>query len=144
MCGIAGAFRHGLSRDNALETAKKMSDTLAHRGPDGQGSFVDNHILLGHRRLAIIDVEGSAQPLSNPTRGTHLAFNGEIYNYRELRKRLEAQGASFHTQGDTEVVLVERGLHVAQLEPEEAQVLVEVAHAARHVVAAEGDEYLKL
>lgn len=87
---------------NALE---EMTNLLAHRGPDGRGIYFDDFIGLGHQRLAIIDIEGGAQPMSDMTGRFHLIFNGEIYNYRELRKGLEAKGHTFRTNSDTEVLL---------------------------------------
>jgi asparagine synthase (glutamine-hydrolysing) len=109
MCGIAGAIaspRSGVTR----ETLARMLDSLAHRGPDGHGAEEFQapngyRVLLGHRRLAIIDPVGSPQPMCDRDAQLALTFNGEIYNFRALRERLEARGARFRTGGDTEVLL---------------------------------------
>jgi asparagine synthase (glutamine-hydrolysing) len=109
MCGIAGAITHprsGVTR----ETLTRMLDSIAHRGPDGHGAEEfhapsGHRVLLGHRRLAIIDPVGSPQPMCDREARLALTFNGEIYNFRALRERLEARGARFRTGGDTEVVL---------------------------------------
>lgn len=84
---------------------ERMTSALHHRGPDGQGYFVNGGIGVGHRRLSIIDVEGGAQPLSNEDGSLHVVFNGEIYNYRELREELSAFGHRFKTRSDTEVIV---------------------------------------
>lgn len=99
MCGIVGFMDHKLDR-RVLEA---MMNRIIHRGPDGSGMYLDSSVALGHRRLAIIDVHGGAQPMSKE----HLVciFNGEIYNYRELRNALEEKGHVFQTQSDTEVLL---------------------------------------
>lgn len=109
MCGIAGIFRYG---DNAplvdLAELERMRDRMATRGPDGAGEWLsaDGRVGLAHRRLAIIDLsEAGAQPMVDPATGNVIVFNGEIYNYRELRRGLEAQSAVFHSQSDTEVLL---------------------------------------
>src|SRR5688500_20241548 len=82
-----------------------MCDLLAHRGPDGSGSFVEGPVGLGHRRLAIIDLSASGrQPMASVPQGLWITFNGEIYNFRELRSRLEQRGHTFRTQTDTEVL----------------------------------------
>jgi asparagine synthase (glutamine-hydrolysing) len=102
MCGIAGIS----GQDVQLVT--RMTERLAHRGPDGEGVFHDEHVTLGHRRLSILDLsERGAQPMPY-RRGEDdhvLVCNGEIYNFRELRSELEAEGAHFRSQSDTEVVL---------------------------------------
>jgi len=90
-----------------------MMDVLAHRGPDGQGHYThtfagpagQGHVSLGHRRLSIIDVAGGAQPLANEDESAWIVFNGEIYNYLELRARLQASGHAFRTHSDTETIL---------------------------------------
>ena len=108
MCGIAGI--HGLEAFDGLNDATRrvglMVDALAHRGPDAEGVWTDQeHVVLGHRRLSILDTgEGANQPfvIGDDT----LVFNGEVYNYLELRRELEGEGAHrFVTHGDTEVVL---------------------------------------
>ncbi|MCK4318945.1 asparagine synthase (glutamine-hydrolyzing) [Candidatus Micrarchaeota archaeon] len=99
MCGICGFF----GTDKKL--LKKMCSLLSHRGPDGEGLYTDKHISLGHRRLSIIDVEGGKQPLSNEDGSIWIVYNGEIYNYKELRSSLEGKGHSFSTNSDTEVIV---------------------------------------
>lgn len=104
MCGIAGIYdRTGQPIDREL--LERMTSWLYHRGPDGQGFFVDRAIGLGHRRLSIIDVEGGGQPVSNEDESLQIVFNGEIYNFIELRKQLEAFGHTFKTRSDTEVIV---------------------------------------
>ncbi len=82
-----------------------MTEVLAHRGPDGQGIVVNGPAGFGHRRLAIIDLVTGDQPMSSADGSLSLIFNGEIYNYRELRRELEARGFTFRTTSDTEVLL---------------------------------------
>ena len=82
-----------------------MTETLSHRGPDGAGVFVRDNVGLGHRRLSIIDHEGGRQPMSTSDGQVHLTYNGEVYNFRELRKELEGKGYRFRTSSDTEVIL---------------------------------------
>jgi len=101
MCGIFGIVAPNVDR-GFLERA---TTTLAHRGPDDAGYYLDNHAGLGHRRLSIIDVAGSHQPILNEDRTKCIAFNGEIYNFAELRDRLIALGHRFETHGDTETIL---------------------------------------
>jgi len=85
---------------------RRMNQVLAHRGPDGEGFFVDNEISLGHRRLAIIDLsERGKQPMFNEDKKLAIVFNGEIYNFKDLRLRLERQGHKFYSDTDTEVIL---------------------------------------
>lgn len=105
MCGIAGIFH--LSTPKPVDPARveRMCDALAHRGPDGAGVWTAPGVGLGHRRLSIIDVAGSPQPMAASDGSAMLVFNGEIYNFRELRKELQAGGAQFRTDGDSEVIL---------------------------------------
>ncbi|RXR00884.1 asparagine synthase (glutamine-hydrolyzing) [Pseudoxanthomonas composti] len=105
MCGIAGLVVAPGQPAPSLALGQRMTEVIAHRGPDDTGIHHDQRALLGMRRLAIIDVAGSHQPLYGADRRVALVFNGEIYNYRELRRELEAAGHVFHTQGDTEVIL---------------------------------------
>ena len=100
MCGICGYV--GIEDPNLLG---RMLRSMVHRGPDGEGAFRDGDVTLGHRRLAIIDLGGGAQPMSSPDGRYHISFNGEIYNFRELREQLTARGETFRTNSDTEVLL---------------------------------------
>ncbi len=104
MCGLVALFRRGGEPVLASELAA-MRDLLAHRGPDGSGLHVDGAAGLGFRRLAIIDPAGGDQPMANARGTVHLIFNGEIYNYRELRRLLEARGIELRTASDTEVIV---------------------------------------
>ncbi len=105
MCGIVGALDFGGSATDR-ETLQSMTNALSHRGPDGEGIEVSGEIGLGHRRLRVIDLSTRAdQPLWNQRRDLAIVFNGEIYNFRELRRDLVAEGATFRTWSDTEVVL---------------------------------------
>jgi asparagine synthase (glutamine-hydrolysing) len=106
MCGIAG-FISLSSRENGLELLKSMTDALRHRGPDGEGHWVDEsrQVGLGHRRLSIIDLsENASQPMHVNDRYV-IIFNGEIYNYLELKELLKTKGYSFRTDSDTEVLV---------------------------------------
>ena len=105
MCGIAGIlWLDGRPADAA--PVRRMCQTLAHRGPDDEAVIVDGPLAFGHRRLSIIDLSpAAAQPMRDPVRQTWLTYNGEIYNFRELRAELEAAGHTFRSQGDAEVLL---------------------------------------
>ncbi len=107
MCGIAG-FVDFSGHDQAEAQARiaRMTDRIAHRGPDGSGAFVDAHAALGHRRLAIIDLASGHQPIGVAADQVQIVFNGEIYNYLELRQELEAKGHQFRTRSDTETIVV--------------------------------------
>ncbi len=105
MCGFCGIYTPGVegSFEQVLE---KMTDTIAHRGPDDSGLYHDNDIGMGHRRLSIMDLSAhGAQPMTLEQSGITIAFNGEVYNFKELRKNLEGLGHQFHSQSDTEVML---------------------------------------
>jgi asparagine synthase (glutamine-hydrolysing) len=105
MCGIVGilANREGAITDSVL---KAMTRALAHRGPDGEGFYRDGAVALGHRRLAVIDLsDAAAQPMKTSDGRYVIAYNGEVYNFRELRKELQTAGHEFFSQSDTEVVL---------------------------------------
>ncbi|MEL7319958.1 MAG: asparagine synthase (glutamine-hydrolyzing), partial [Pseudomonadota bacterium] len=105
MCGIAGLFDpSGKTRIEATRV-ERMTNTLVHRGPDGAGVWTDEGVGLGHRRLSIIDLEGSPQPMHSVDGRAVIAFNGEIYNFQALRAELIEHGARFATHGDTEVIL---------------------------------------
>jgi asparagine synthase (glutamine-hydrolysing) len=103
MCGICGIASARGSAD--LDRVAAMSATLVHRGPDSFGEYVDGPVALAARRLSIIDLETGDQPIANEDGTLHVVQNGEIYNYRELRRELERAGHGFRTQGDTEVLL---------------------------------------
>lgn len=105
MCGIAGVvpLNGGTPADGARLGA--MCATIVHRGPDDEGCDIRNGVALGMRRLSIIDVAGGHQPIFNEDRSVRVVFNGEIYNYRELRRELEAAGHHFYTASDTEVLV---------------------------------------
>ena len=109
MCGICGFVTFSPAPAEPLAAAvTRMADTLAHRGPDGEGSWVDAEagLALGHRRLAIIDLSPAGQqPMLSANGRFALSYNGEIYNYRALRAELEAAGVRFRSQSDTEVLL---------------------------------------
>ncbi len=104
MCGIAGIYSLN-ARPPQREQVTAMTDRLSHRGPDGHGVFLEGAVALGHRRLSIIDVESGSQPMESATGRSVISFNGEIYNFQELRKDLAAGGARFRTKSDTEVIL---------------------------------------
>ena len=102
MCGIAGYISNqGIDQ----KILKSMTDRIAHRGPDGEGFYLDEHCGLGHRRLAIIDLHTGDQPIYNEKKDIVVVFNGEIYNFQTLREELKAAGHSFSTQTDTEVLV---------------------------------------
>ena len=123
MCGIFGSFTSDRPLD--LELCRKQTDTLAHRGPDSAGYFwacsssgkhslnspmpeSNGNMFLGHRRLAVLDLSPqAAQPMSDPTERYWIVFNGEIYNFAEIRRDLESRGVMFRTDhSDTEVLLM--------------------------------------
>jgi len=104
MCGICGIFNFTgdlIDRDILV----KMTSIISHRGPDGEGFFIKDGVGLGHRRLSVIDVEGGAQPMGNEDCSVQVVFNGEIYNFLELRKELEEVKHEFKTRSDTEVIV---------------------------------------
>ena len=103
MCGIAGFINARAEADGAV--LQGMLAHIAHRGPDGQGVFVQGRAALGHRRLAIIDLDGGPQPMFNEDGRLAVVFNGEIYNYQALTEELTAAGHTFATKSDTEVLL---------------------------------------
>jgi len=105
MCGIAGILANSGISELEKARLKQMADVLAHRGPDGEGFYFDRSIGLAHRRLSIIDLEGGKQPLSNEDGTVWVTFNGEIYNYLELREQLIHKGHKFATSSDTEVIV---------------------------------------
>lgn len=106
MCGVAGLIKF-YQKEIHLSDLKRMSDAIAHRGPDGEGQWIsdDNRVGLAHRRLSIIDLsEHGAQPMHYLNRYV-ITFNGEIYNYIELKAQLVQQGYSFKSGSDTEVLM---------------------------------------
>ena len=105
MCGIAGFSGTDVRPDEAHPLLRRMIHTLAHRGPDGFGFHADDGVGLAHARLSIIDLSTGDQPIHNPSRSVWTVFNGEIFNYIELRRELEAEGRVFYTQSDTEVIV---------------------------------------
>jgi asparagine synthase (glutamine-hydrolysing) len=109
MCGITGLYLRDSAVDPAVVT--RMRDVIAHRGPDDADNYIEGPLGLGHRRLSIIDLGTGHQPMQTADGRYTIIFNGEIYNYRELRRDLEDQGARFRTQSDTEVILA---LHALQ------------------------------
>lgn len=105
MCGIAGIL-HRDGRPASSRAVKAMTDLIAHRGPDGEGQFCDGPVGLGHRRLSIIDLSDAArQPMETPDGRYVLTFNGEIYNFQEIKAELSARGHRFVSSGDSEVLL---------------------------------------
>ena len=105
MCGICGVFNIGTGEPVPVPLLKKMADTITHRGPDDEGFFSDGPVGLAHRRLSIIDVEGGHQPQTNENQSVWVVFNGEIYNFQELRDFLLKKGHTFKTRSDTEVIV---------------------------------------
>ena len=104
MCGIAGYLAGG-GVHAERDVVRGMCDRIRHRGPDGEGCYVDERVALGHRRLSIIDVEGGKQPLGNEDGSVQIVFNGEIYNFQHLMEELKQRGHLFQTRSDTEVIV---------------------------------------
>ena len=116
MCGIAGII--GRLDETNRAALERMNDAMLHRGPDANGTWTSTPdargwgALLAHRRLSILDLSpAGAQPMVDPVTGHVITFNGEIYNYRDLRRRLMAEGQQFQSTGDTAVMLRALGLH---------------------------------
>jgi asparagine synthase (glutamine-hydrolysing) len=105
MCGIAGVHEYGGAGEPSEAVVAEMLSAIVHRGPDDQGIHTDGGLAFGARRLSIIDLPGGHQPIANEDGTAVVAFNGEIYNYRELRARLKANGHTLRTEGDTEVLV---------------------------------------
>src|SRR3989338_1809461 len=105
MCGIAGTFN--LTKEHKIDTAllKRMAMVLRHRGPDEMGIYKDTHIGMSHARLSIIDLAGGKQPIHNEDKTIWVAYNGEVFNYLELREGLIKKGHKFATNSDTEVLV---------------------------------------
>ena len=114
MCGICG-FTGKV--ENGEQVLQKMTDIIAHRGPDGAGTYLTDQVALGHRRLSIIDLDLGGQPMFSQDRNIAIVFNGEIYNYKEIQAELKAKGYTFATNCDTEVLIVgyqEYGVEILQ------------------------------
>ncbi|MFO0706482.1 MAG: XrtA/PEP-CTERM system amidotransferase [Nitrospira sp.] len=105
MCGLCGLFNVGSNEPVSRSLLKAMADTIVHRGPDAEGFYTSGAIGLAHRRLSIIDLEGGQQPMASPDGSVVVVFNGEIYNFPELRHQLEQKGYRFHSKSDTEVII---------------------------------------
>lgn len=105
MCGVTGYLHFDTDKKADKVLIKSMADTIIHRGPDGEGYYVEENIALGHRRLSIIDLNTGDQPMFSSNGRFVIVFNGEIYNYIELKKEIETLGIKFRTSSDTEVVL---------------------------------------
>jgi asparagine synthase (glutamine-hydrolysing) len=104
MCGIVGVAGE-IGRDEALSVVARMNESITHRGPDDEGSWAEDGFGFGMRRLSIIDLAGGHQPMWDARTGLGVVFNGEVYNYRELRERMSRAGETWTTHSDTEVVL---------------------------------------
>jgi asparagine synthase (glutamine-hydrolysing) len=105
MCGIAGFYRLPVAPEERRGLLARMLEAIAHRGPDGNGAYVDGDVGLAHARLSIIDVGGGHQPMCNEDGTVWITFNGEVFNYVELRTELIARGHTFKTNSDTEVIV---------------------------------------
>src|SRR5262249_24071602 len=105
MCGIYGQYNFQRLEPVIGEAVKAATRTIAHRGPDDEGFYIDGPLGLGFRRLSIIDLAGGHQPMADADESVWLMFNGEIYNFLELRSLLESKGHVFRTRSDTEVII---------------------------------------
>ena len=105
MCGIAGFVAYPGSLDERRDLVERMGGAIRHRGPDDRGSYVDEDVALGLQRLSVIDLATGHQPMATEDGAIHIVFNGEIFNYREVRAALQREGESFQTQSDTVVIL---------------------------------------
>src|SRR3989441_11398378 len=105
MCGICGQYNFGDRAPVVRQNVEAMTRTIVHRGPDDEGYFVSGSLGLGFRRLSIIDLAGGHQPMSDAEETVWVIFNGEIYNYKELRAELQSKGHRFRTNSDTEVII---------------------------------------
>ena len=105
MCGICGQFNFVSGEPVEPDVIRRMTDSITHRGPDDDGYFVAGALGLGFRRLSIIDLAGGHQPMSDAEEMVWVIFNGEIYNFKELRTELEQRGHHFRTRSDTEVII---------------------------------------
>jgi len=105
MCGICGQFNFVRNEPVEPDTIRRMTQTMVHRGPDDEGHFISGRVGLGFRRLSIIDLGGGHQPMSDAEETVWIIFNGEIYNFKELRAELQSKGHEFRTNSDTEVII---------------------------------------
>src|SRR5262245_15385978 len=105
MCGMCGQCNFASDEPVESDTIRRMADSIAHRGPDDEGYFVSGSLGLGFRRLSIIDLAGGHQPMSDAEKTVWVVFNGEIYNFKELRHELQSKGYQFKTNCDTEVIV---------------------------------------
>src|SRR5213593_168136 len=105
MCGIVGIIKFDPHQIVDEARVKRMRDVLTHRGPDGAGLWTEGAVALGHRRLAIVDVGGGRQPMTNEDGTIWITYNGEIYNHLSLRPELEARGHLYRTRSDTETII---------------------------------------
>jgi asparagine synthase (glutamine-hydrolysing) len=105
MCGITGQYNYASQAPVDPDTIRRMARSMTHRGPDDEGYHFSGPLGLGFRRLSIIDLGGGHQPMSDAEESVWIVFNGEIYNYKELRAELEQCGHRFRTQSDTEVIV---------------------------------------
>ncbi len=105
MCGITGYINFDNKKPGDFSVVRRMADSIIHRGPDAEGFYVKNNVALGHRRLSILDLNTGSQPMYNEDKTIVVIFNGEIYNYIELREELKAFGYEFRTRSDTEVII---------------------------------------
>src|SRR5271155_5576341 len=105
MCGICGQFNFGTGAPVAQRDVERMAKAIIHRGPDDEGFYIAGALGLGFRRLSIIDLAGGHQPMSDREETVWIVFNGEIYNFHELRQELKNFGHVFQTNSDTEVII---------------------------------------
>ena len=105
MCGICGILNRNPANQVTENQIVQMNDQMVHRGPDADGIYVNQNLALGHRRLKIIDLEGGVQPMFNQDKSIVVVFNGEIYNFKEIRQQLEEKGYQFQTHSDTETII---------------------------------------
>src|SRR6266704_3202477 len=105
MCGICGQYDFGNLAPVRHRDIQAMTSTIIHRGPDDEGYFLDGPLGFGFRRLSIIDLAGGHQPMSDSEQSVWVIFNGEIYNFPELKKELQQKGHVFRTNSDTEVII---------------------------------------
>ena len=105
MCGICGMFNFDQLNNVNLQLIKKMCSTMIHRGPDGEGAYINENVGLGHRRLSVIDISGGNQPMCNEDQTIWIVQNGEIYNYVELSDILKKKGHKLRSNSDTEVII---------------------------------------